>query len=57
MDSKLTRVKELIEQKEVIDSEPESLIAGGPFGRGSRKRALPAEWKDIPPAPARRRQE
>jgi hypothetical protein len=29
MDSRLTRIKELIEQKEAIDSELDSLIAGG----------------------------
>jgi len=30
MDAKLTRIKELIEQKEAIDTELASLIAGAP---------------------------
>ena len=30
MDAKLTRIKELIEQKEAIDTELENLIAGAP---------------------------
>jgi hypothetical protein len=30
MDAKLARIKQLIEQKEAIDSELESLIAGAP---------------------------
>jgi hypothetical protein len=30
MDAKLARIKELIDRKEAIDTELESLIAGGP---------------------------
>jgi hypothetical protein len=31
MDARLTRIKQLIEQKEAIDAELESLIAGAPL--------------------------